>query len=340
MNEALDPQLLQRARPRLGFVGLGWIGMQRMEAIASAGAGVVAAFADPQAALAARAREVAPHAPFLGSIDELLDQPLDGVVIATPSALHAEHAIAALERGLSVFCQKPLGRSAHEVQRVVDAAHKADRLLAVDLSYRFTLGMNLIAESIAAGEIGEVYAAELAFHNAYGPDKPWFYDRRLSGGGAVIDLGIHLVDLVSWALGQPEVTSVRSRLYGNGHRLRGGDAAVEDYALAELDLSSGAVARIACSWKVHAGRDCTIEATFFGTRGGLRFHNIGGSFYDFGAEHMTGTSRRTLCTPPDAWGGRAALHWAEQLARSPRFDPAALRLIDLARVIDRIYAQE
>jgi hypothetical protein len=97
---------------------------------------------------------------------------------------------------------------------------------------------------------------------------------------------------------------------------------------------------MACSWKLHAGRDCEIEAAFYGTRGGLRFRNIEGSFYDFGAELMTGTTHRSLCAPPDAWGGRAAVHWAERLAQGSGFDPEALRLADLAKVIDRIYEQE
>jgi predicted dehydrogenase len=341
VNDAIArPNVAQRNKPRLGFVGLGWIGMQRMEAIARSGIGVVTAFADPLPGVAARAHEAAPEATFMRSIDELLDQPLDGVVIATPSALHAEHAVAALSRGIAVFCQKPLGRDAGEAQAVVAAARKSNRLLAVDLSYRFTLAMTKIHELIGSGEIGDVYAADLVFHNAYGPDKPWFYDRRLSGGGAVIDLGTHLVDLALWALGHPRIVSVRSRLYAQGRPVSGNSQGVEDHAVAELVLGSGTVVRLACSWKLHAGCDCAIEAAFYGTRGGLRFRNVEGSFYDFAAELMSGTARRTLCAPPDAWGGRAAVRWAEQLAQGTGFDPEALRLIDLARVIDRIYEQE
>ena len=115
--------------PRLGFLGVGWIGRNRMEAVAPYVE--VAAIHDP-APLDFVTQCYKP------SFDELLDCDLDGVVIATPSALHAEQAIAALERGLAVFCQKPLGRTATEARRVVDAARAADRLLAVDLSYRFT----------------------------------------------------------------------------------------------------------------------------------------------------------------------------------------------------------
>lgn len=325
--------------PRLGFVGLGWIGMNRMQAIDLSGAGEVGAILDPVEQAVERARAAAPTAAAVRTFDELLQQDLDGIVIASPSALHAEQARAALERGFAVFCQKPLGRSAAETREVVAAARAAQRLLAVDLSYRCTQGMSKVCDLIGGGELGDVYAADLVFHNAYGPDKAWFYERALSGGGAVMDLGIHLVDLALFSLGYPEVTAVRSRLYAQGRPLPPRSDAVEDYAVAELTLASGAVVRIACSWRLHAGCDCVIEASFYGARGGASFRNVGGSFYDFNAELMTGTARRTLCVPPDAWGGRAAVRWAERLAHDRGFDESAERLVDVAAVIDRIYEQ-
>src|SRR5687768_10005970 len=97
------------AKPRIGFLGTGWIGRHRLEAIARSDAGEIMAIADPVRELAARGTSVAPEAVLLSSLEELLELPLDGVVIATPSALHAEQAIAALGRGMAVFCQKPLG---------------------------------------------------------------------------------------------------------------------------------------------------------------------------------------------------------------------------------------
>ncbi|HEX6616513.1 MAG TPA: Gfo/Idh/MocA family oxidoreductase, partial [Gemmatimonadales bacterium] len=122
--------------PRLGFLGTGWIGRHRLEAVAASGAAEIAAVVDPVPANAGAAGAAAPGAQVLGSFDELLDAGLDGIVIATPSALHAEQSIGALERGLAVFCQKPLARTAAETRAVVEAARRADRLLAVDLSYR------------------------------------------------------------------------------------------------------------------------------------------------------------------------------------------------------------
>src|SRR5262249_2128900 len=109
--------------------------------------------------------------------------------------------------------QKPLGRTAAEVEAVVDAARTADQLLAVDLSYRFTEGMRLIRGLVGSGKLGRIYAADLVFHNAYGPDKGWFYDAALSGGGCVMDLGVHLVDRALWMLDFPAVGEVSARLF-------------------------------------------------------------------------------------------------------------------------------
>ncbi|HEX6923852.1 MAG TPA: Gfo/Idh/MocA family oxidoreductase [Longimicrobiaceae bacterium] len=327
------------AAPRLGFLGTGWIGRHRMEAIHRSGFGHVAMICDPAPEMASAAVESVPGAKVVGPFEEMLSAGLDGIVIATPSALHAEQAIAALESGAAVFCQKPLGRTADEVARVVETARKADLLLEVDLSYRFTTGMQRIRELVSAEAIGRVYAADLVFHNAYGPDKDWFYDAHLSGGGCVMDLGIHLVDLALWTLGFPAVEEVRARLYQRGELLAPDPPVVEDYGIANLLLQRGVSVRIATSWRLHTGCDAHIEASFHGAEGGLRLRNVGGSFYNFVAERFTGTSAETLTSPPDEWGGRAATAWAQRLAAGERFDPAAERLIEVAGIIDRIYGR-
>ncbi|TFI58145.1 Gfo/Idh/MocA family oxidoreductase [Sphingomonas parva] len=324
-------------RPRVGFLGVGWIGRQRMEAMLRTGAIEAAAIADPSPDMAAEARKLAPGAALVDGLDGLLAQGVDGIVIATPSALHVEQSIRALEAGAAVFCQKPLGRDAAEAAAVVAAARAADRLLAVDLSYRFTEGMRRIRELLDGGALGTVFAADLVFHNAYGPDKPWFYDPALSGGGCVMDLGVHLVDLALWALDFPKVTSVSSQLLSGGAPLAPGS--VEDYAVAQIGLESGASVRLACSWRLPAGCEAVISAAFYGTGGGAALRNVGGSFYDFTAERFHGTTSETLVSPPDEWGGRAAADWATRLGQGARFDPAAERLVEVAALLDRIYGR-
>jgi predicted dehydrogenase len=327
------------ALPRLGFLGVGWIGRHRMEAIARSGAACVAAVADAADEALADARRAAPEAMAAHSMDALLDAELDGIVIATPSALHAGQAIAALERGLAVFCQKPLARTAPETRRVIDAARAADRLLGVDLSYRHTEAMRRIRDLVRAGALGRVYAVDLVFHNAYGPDKPWFRDPARAGGGCVIDLGIHLVDLALWALDFPRVEHVTSRLFAGGAPLALPASVVEDYAEARLDLAGGTAVRIACSWNLSAGRDAVIEAAFYGSAGGAAMRNVNGSFYDFAAERYRGTARELLASPPDEWGGRAAVAWARRLAERATFDPEVERLADVAAALDAMYGR-
>lgn len=323
-------------KPRIAFLGTGWIGRHRMAGMLATGAVEAVGIADPSPEMAAEALKLAPEAQVVDGLDALLALRPDGVVIATPSALHAEQSIAALEAGAAVFCQKPLGRDAAEAARVVAAARAADRLLGVDFSYRFTSGMRAIADLIREGELGEVFAADLVFHNAYGPDKAWFYDRAQSGGGCVMDLGVHLVDLALWVLGFPELAGeVSAQLFAGGASLVGG--AVEDYASAQFTLANGTAVRLACSWRLPAGQDAVIEASFYGTGGGAAMRNVGGSFYDFRSERFRGTARELLFEGAEEWGVRAGADWAERLAHGERFGREAEDLVRVAAVLDRVY---
>jgi predicted dehydrogenase len=325
--------------PRLGFLGLGWIGQNRMQALMAENACRVVAIADPSPEVQQRARALAPGAAVAATLDDLLQHDLDGVVIATPSALHAEQSLRALQHGLAVFCQKPLARTAAETAAMVDAARRANRLLGCDFSYRHTEAMRRMRNSVVEGEIGTVYAVDLVFHNAWGPDKSWARDASLAGGGCAIDLGVHLVDLALWVLDFPEVRHVGSRLYAHGRLLAPGAGEVEDYAVAQLDLATGATVRLACSWNFSAGCDAVIEATFHASRGGVSMRNRDGSFYDFVAQRLHGNQRTLLAEPPDAWGGRAILDWARRLAAGSGFAPDIASAVQVASVIDRIYGR-
>jgi predicted dehydrogenase len=325
------------AVPRLGFLGVGWIGLNRMEALATSGAACIAAIADSSAERTAAALRTVPDALQASSLDALLEQDLDGIVIATPSALHAEQCIAALERGIAVFCQKPLARTAAETQHVLAAARAADRRLGIDMSYRYTAAAQAVRATVQQGAIGDVYAADLVFHNAYGPDGGWARDPALAGGGCVIDLGVHLVDLALWTLGFPRVLSVQSQLFARGRRLpHGAPDVCEDLAFASLELEGGAVVRIACSWELHAGQDAIIEATFHGPDSAVSMKNVAGSFFDFATALHDRASARTLTSPPDAWSGRALVEWTQQLSRDRSYDPRVETCLAVAETLDAV----
>lgn len=327
-----------RYRPRVGALGVGWIGRHRLERVVESGVVDVVAVSDPSPEALEQGAAAAPGARPVASFEDLLALDLDGLMIATPSALHAEQAVAALGCGVSVFCQKPLARTAAETRRVVAAARAADRLLAVDLSYRHVAGVAEVRRLVQDGALGDVFAGELVFHNAYGPDKEWFYDPARSGGGCLIDLGIHLVDLAQWLLGCASLEVVDRSLFAGGQPLAG-DHAVEDFVCARLRTDRGASLRLSCSWRLHAGQEALIEVSLFGTRGGASLRNVDGSFYDFVVDHHEGTRRRRLAGPPDAWGGRAAVAWATRLASDPGYDPDVERSVEVARTLDAIYGR-
>lgn len=337
--------------PRLGFVGLGWIGAMRMNAVAEAGAGEVAALCESVPERLDQAAEAHPQAARFADLDAMLDQAgelgLDGVVIATPNALHEAQTVAALKRGLAVFCQKPLALNASEAREMVRVAEKADRLLGVDYSYRFTDGARVLKRRVDAGELGRIFHVELVFHNAYGPDKPWCWDPRLAGGGALMDLGVHLIDLAFWLLGDPPVRKVRGGVYRQGERLSlgrltpRGEEVVDDFASAWIDLREGDVlASLAVSWNAHAGQDCVIRTAVLGTSGGAEFRNVNGSFFDFELARFDGRSTSIVTSESRDWLGRGILDWVKRLAESNRYDPEIERSITISEVVDAVYGRD
>jgi predicted dehydrogenase len=326
-------------KPRLGFLGTGWIGMNRMKALLEKDICTVAGVCDTLPENAFRAKEATTGAEIYDSLEEMLDASPDGVVIATPSAMHYEQSLLALSKGISVFCQKPLARTAAESRKIIEMARQQDKLLGIDLSYRYTHGMQLIEQLVHAGELGEIYAADLVFHNAYGPDKAWFYSPRLSGGGCLIDLGIHLVDLAMWMMAFPDVKNVSSFLTSEGKVIFDPSATSEDYASAQIETVAGSVIRITCSWNLPAGKDAEIKAAFYGTKASAVFANVNGSFFDFEARLNHGTQSRIISLPPDDWGGRALVDWTKRLRESSGFDEQVSSYEKVAAVIDSIYGR-
>lgn len=323
-------------RPRVGALGTGWIGRHRLEVLAAADVVDIVAIADPVPAALEAARIVAPHATPGETLDDLLACDLDGVVIATPTAQHPAQALEALRAGVAVCCQKPLARTEAETAALVRAARDADRLLAVDFSYRFTAAAQALRTAIGSGAVGRMVGAELVFHNAYGPDKGWYRSRAEAGGGCVMDLGVHLIDLLTWLTGEEVAAIASSALFAGGEPWT--EDRVEDFAQCQLRLSSGASASLTCSWWLPAGCEAVIGVTLYGTQGGVRLRNVGGSFYDFAAERLTGTRQETLTSPPDAWGGRAVVDWARRLGGSRGYDRDCETHIPVSRTLDAIYA--
>jgi predicted dehydrogenase len=193
------------------------------------------------------------------------------VVICTPNALHVPQARAALMTGKHVLVQKPLALTTAEAQSTVDLAAQAGRLLFVDYTYRYLATTDQLRQSLP--QIGPPRRVRAAFHNIYGPGKAWFFDPRLSGGGALIDLGVHLLDLALDLLGPTTVSLEQADLsFGRGYPVE--DAARLLLRLDEVPFS------LEVSW--NADLPLTeIRLEIEAEQGRLRWENVEGSFFHF-----------------------------------------------------------
>jgi predicted dehydrogenase len=193
----------------LGFAGLGWLGESLLKDLPAFPALRLAAVQDVRADLVERY-----PAPWQGTeFASMLAAPgVDAVVICTPNALHVPQAQAALQAGKHVLVQKPLALSCTDAQATVDLAAHAGRLLFVDYTYRFLETVRVLREGSGA----RPRRVSARFHNIYGPgqEKTWFFDPKLSGGGALVDLGVHLLDLALWLLQPASVRLVDAQLDG------------------------------------------------------------------------------------------------------------------------------
>jgi predicted dehydrogenase len=336
---AVPAQLQVPARPRLAFVGLGWIGRLRLKALCKDASIEVAACVDRDLELARAASESHADVRVSSSLEACFDLPIDGVVIATPTGLHEGQAMAALDHGLAVFCQKPLATNAAGAERVVARAAAADRLLGADFCYRHVNGMLTLQQRLRERAYGELLAIDLTFHNAYSPNAAWSRNPALAGGGCLLDLGVHLLDLAAWLQDFPRFDVEQARLFAGGKPIAPREPAVEDLAFAQLRQDNGACVRVACSWNLHAGQGARIELAIHGTRGGARWHNLRGSFFDFELLELRGDRSEVLAAGADDWGPRALQCWSRQLAQGNRFDAAAHGYTASARLIDAIYAR-
>ena len=334
MNKDLQ---IQTATLRLGFVGTGWIGCSRMRALKECGIVDTAIITDISDERIRDAASIYQDYVVCRTLDEVISMEPDGIVIATPNAFHVQQACKALEAGIPVFCQKPLGRNSKETREVISLASKKNCLLDIDMSYRYLEAARHFQNILQRGEIGEIYAVDAVFHNAYGPDKLWFYDPDLSGGGCLIDLGVHLIDLILWLLGFPDVYEIWGKLFCGGEKFKKRNGKVEDYAVVRMELETGCNVNIACSWNLNAGTDAIIRLNMYGKSGGLSIYNLNGSFYNFRAEKFMNTSRQVLCSPPDDWGGRAITKWAQKLSANCEFEKSVSQIENTALIIDTIY---
>jgi predicted dehydrogenase len=211
------------------------------------------------------------------------------VSVATPNKFHMPLTVEALEAGCHVLCEKPMALSAAEARRMLDAAERAGRRLMINFSYRFNEQSQALKERVEAGELGEIYFGRTVWHRRRGLPRfgGWFGQKALSGGGPLIDLGVHRLDLALWLMGYPKPVWVMGGAYNHiasalAHA-QGVEYDVEDLAVAMVRFENGATLLVEASWAANIQERELMETRLLGTKGGLVQRNLNEG-YDFEAE--------------------------------------------------------
>ncbi|MCK4590404.1 MAG: Gfo/Idh/MocA family oxidoreductase [Candidatus Latescibacteria bacterium] len=197
---------------------------------------------------------------------------IDAISVCTPNSLHAEVTVAALQAGKHVLCEKPMAMNSQQAQMMVNAAKQADRKLMMAFCRRFQSDSQWFKKYIEAGELGEIYYAKTGWLRRRGIPGlgGWFTTKVKSGGGPLIDLGVHMLDLVLWFMGNPRAVSVTGSTYAkfrDHYPLEKGTLDVEDLACAFIRLETGATVFLETSW-VSNIKEEKIYSVLLGTKGG------------------------------------------------------------------------
>jgi predicted dehydrogenase len=237
---------------RIGVIGAGKIGAMRAQTLRANPETEIAAVFDINEAAA---REIAGAAPAATSLAAFFETPMDAVVISTPPHLHEEAALMAFARGVHVLCEKPMSNTVEGARRIVDAAIRARRALGVGFNFRFYPHVKFVRHALDSGELGpldhvRVFGGHGGLHNF---SADWQYKMPLSGGGAMMDVGIHISDLARYFLG--EITEASGVMTEAVYNLPGS----EDNAVATYRSPSGAPCAYHATWTEWKGYQTFIE---------------------------------------------------------------------------------
>lgn len=249
---------------RIGVIGAGWAARvvhlpgfraagQRMAAICDL---------DPKPARALAAQYDIPHV-YSDWREMLASERFDAVSVCVPNRFHRELVLASLEAGAHVLCEKPLAVTAAEAREMFAAAARHGRILMAAQSFRFDGGPRAIHRVVQAGHLGEIYYAEATAMRRMGiPTWGTFHQSSQSAGGALLDIGVHMLDLAVWLMGNPEPVRVSASIQRRfGHRpeiartfRNAWDPErfdVEDFAVALVRFANGATLIVRSAWAAH-----------------------------------------------------------------------------------------
>jgi predicted dehydrogenase len=184
----------------------------------------------------------------------------EAVIIATPTSTHSEIAIDCLNSGKHVLVEKPLARTYQEAKKIVDAAKKNKKKLMVGMNLRYRPDTMLLRSFINSNEIGEPFYVKCGWIRKQSSSEKWFTKKEESGGGVIIDLGIHIMDLALWLLNYPEIYSVSTRNFFHNTKH------VEDTSISQIKCNNSAIINLEVSWSLPVEKD-HFFLDVYGTKG-------------------------------------------------------------------------
>ena len=228
-------------------------------------------------------------------IDLIKNEKLDILSVAVPNNQHKDLTIAGLEAGANVLCEKPMAMNTAEAEEMLEASKRCNRKLGIDFSFRFTPQSRAMKNFVDSGAMGEIYYARSVWmrrsgipglaaddfgtsSKAGGAMGSWFFDKTQSGGGPLIDLGVHRLDLVLWLMGYPEPAYVMGSTYAKfgpeRAEKRGLEYTVEDLACAMIKFKNGATLELDAAWASNIKERELQTTRLVGTKCGMLQKNL------------------------------------------------------------------
>ena len=271
---------------KVGIVGVGNIaGFHRAGYLKAKDVEIAAICDINEDRLKARGKEWEIEHLYNNVYDMLRNEQLDAVSICTWNCAHAECSIAALEAGVNVICEKPMAMNAEEAVKMHEAAQKNGKLLMIGFVRRFGKDCVVLKDFIDRGDFGDIYYAKASYLRRNGCPGGWFGEKAKSGGGPLIDLGVHVIDMTRYLMGNPKPVSVygatfqklydrkniKSSVGGYTSADKGNESVfdVEDLAVAFVRYDNGAVLMIDTSFSLNIKND-NGDIELFGTKSGAK----------------------------------------------------------------------
>lgn len=336
---------MKNGKLRVGVIGLG-MGRMHIAGYREHPAAEVAAIADPDAARRERVgREFDISGRYASAQDMLAKERLDIVSVATPNKFHKPMTLAALAAGCHVLCEKPMALNAAEARLMLAAAKRAHRRLMINFSFRFTEQSAALKRQVESGVLGDIYFARTVWHRRRGIPGfgGWFTTRALSGGGPLIDLGVHRLDLALWLMDYPRPVWVLAGAYhpiaAALAKQAGRHYDVEDLAVAFIKFADGAALELEASWAANIREQEFMETRLLGAKGGLVQRNRNET-YEFEAElfvERDGCQFDMKLHPPVPGVKGAMYHFVECIIRNRPHDADGAEGLRVMELLDAIY---